>query len=57
MIERITTIRNHHRIKAKLLISLYFTKVKWHLIPFIYTVVSNNENPKKQNEKVCFRNH
>lgn len=39
MIESITTIRNHHRIKAKLLISLYFTKVKWHFIPFIYTVM------------------
>ena len=33
------TLVYRHRIKAKLLISLYFTKVKWHLIPFIYTVV------------------
>ena len=39
MIESITTIRNRHRIKAKLLISLYFTKVKWYFIPFIYTVM------------------
>ena len=38
MIERITTIRNYNGIKAKLFISLYFTKVKWYFIPlYIYS--------------------
>ena len=39
MIESITTIRKQYGIKAKLLISLYFTKVKWHFLVAIYTVV------------------
>ena len=31
--------------------------VRGHFFVAIYTVVSKKENPKKQNEKICFRNH
>ena len=49
MIESITTIRNHHVTEAKLLISLCFIRVKWHFIPFIYTVVDKQERHKIEN--------
>ena len=43
MIESITTIRNRYGIKAKLLISLCFIRVKWHFITFIYTVMERED--------------
>ena len=39
MIESITTIRNHHGIKAKPLISICFTRIKWYYFVAIYTVM------------------
>lgn len=48
MKENITTIRKQNGIKAKTLIFLCFIRVKWHFVPFIYTVV------EKKNRKNFF---